>query len=118
MSRLDKAALSKMSDEELRDELERRRKARSRGRRPAGTDLDAKQIAQIMRWYANLELDPGASREQVEEAYRRLMKKYHPSRHRDDAKKRAAAEELSASLTAAYQGLLKHKEAQAKRQRR
>lgn len=118
MSRLDKNTLSRMSDEELRDELERRRKARARGRRSSGRDLDAKQIAQVMRWYANLELDPGASREQIEEAYRRLMKKYHPSRHRDDPKKRAAAEELSDSLTKAYQGLLKHKEAQAKRRRR
>ena len=73
MSRLDKATLSRMSDDELRDELKRRRKARASGRR-RGEDLDAKQIAQVMRWYANLELDPGASREQIEEAYRRLMK--------------------------------------------
>ncbi len=115
MSRLDKATLARMSDSELRDEVERRRKSRARGRRPGRPDMGAKQIAQVMRWYANLELEPGASRDEVETAYRRLLKKYHPSRHRNDPKKRAAAEELSESLTKAYQGLLAHKDKQARR---
>ncbi len=64
---------------------------------------------QVLKWYASLELEPGATMEKVEEAYGRLSKRYHPSRHEGNPAKHAAAVELMDSLTAAYDGLRLHK---------
>lgn len=95
-----------MSDDELKEEAARRRKARKRGKKRPD-DAYAKKILQF---YANLELEVGASEAEIEEAYARLMKKYHPSRHAGDAAKQRAAEGLVASLTRAYEGLRAHRE--------
>ena len=39
--------------------------------------------------YAALELEPGADRAAIEEAYRRLIKRYHPDRSGGDAERAA-----------------------------
>ncbi len=106
-----------LSDEELKAEMERRRRARNRaaGRsasRPSPTfarrspkhDPEA-----ILRYYANLELEPGSSLSKIEAAYERLSKQYHPDKHKDDAEKHRAATELAASLTDAYRALVEYK---------
>ena len=58
---------------------------------------------QLASYYANLELNYGASRDQVRAAWKRLMKKYHPDLHAEDPEKRRIANELTAELTNAYQ---------------
>lgn len=60
--------------------------------------------AHILRYYANLELQPGATAEQVKVAYRRLMREYHPDRHPPERQQVAA--EVARELRAAYEGLL------------
>ena len=108
---MDARRLSEMSDEELEDELRRRRAKRGyssgsvdripsrRGRKTPGWKL--------RQWYRNLELEPGAPREDVEAAYTRLNERYSPERHADDAEKHRAARQLVAGLREAYLGILR-----------
>ena len=109
--------LSELSDAELEAELIRRRRARAQGRSAADAaglgrrdGAPSPRRKQLLQYYANLELDPGASLADIKAAYRELMKRYHPDKHaRDDAKHRAATE-LAQQLTTAYVGLLEHLE--------
>ncbi|MCB9592935.1 MAG: J domain-containing protein [Sandaracinaceae bacterium] len=59
----------------------------------------------VRQWYRNLELTPGASRDEVELAYVRLSEKYHPDRQSEPDKKRLATE-LAGGLREAYRGIL------------
>lgn len=110
--RIDPKTLRKMSDAELEAEARRRRRERAQGasrRSSAGSErrwLDETEAAQVLQWYANLELAPGARLDDIEEAYARLSRSYHPDRHRDDPERRKAAETLLARLTAAREGLI------------
>jgi len=67
----------------------------------------------LARYYANLEIKPGADRKEVKTAWKRMMKKYHPDLHDSDPEKRKTAEELTRRLTESYQildkELAKHK---------
>lgn len=56
-------------------------------------------------YYANLELPPGASHQEVKRAWKQLMKKYHPDLHSTDPKKREIANELTRRLNEAYRVL-------------
>jgi DnaJ-domain-containing protein 1 len=128
-------ALADMTDEELAAELERRRReAATRGaveeatRRTeetregdSGPDVEApktsqrvaalleelppKQRRELRQYYANLELPYGADLEDVKQAYRRLMRQYHPDKHQADPARRQLATQLSQKLTNAYNEL-------------
>ena len=63
---------------------------------------------QLNQYYANLELEPGASLKEVKSAYRRLMRRYHPDRHAKDPAKVRLANELSQQLRVAYEALREH----------
>ncbi len=56
----------------------------------------------LARYYANLEIAPGADREAVKSAWKRMMKKYHPDLHDTDPEKRKTADELTRRLTESY----------------
>ena len=103
--------LSKLSDAELEEELLRRRRERAEKR---GGKVDRRDVSpqqkQVEQWYANLELEPGASLDDVKQAYRELMRRYHPDKHLGDPERHKAATELAASLTEAYQALVKQLE--------
>jgi DnaJ-domain-containing protein 1 len=66
--------------------------------------------ARLKRYYARLELPYGASLDEVKQAYRSLMKRYHPDRFQTP-EQREAATELVKALNEAYRELLKHLEA-------
>jgi hypothetical protein len=113
----DKLGLLRSSDEALGTELERRRRLRGAraNRRPAGEDeLDALTQARrarlrdrpLAKAYASLEITPGASRSEIERAYRSLLRQYHPDRHVGDAEQHPSAIALAASLTDSYLALL------------
>lgn len=70
--------------------------------------LNPDYAARVRLWYARLELEPGASAEQVRASFHRLMRKYHPDRFSSDAESEALATRLSQELTVAYRGLLDH----------
>lgn len=97
-----------MSDTELREEVERRRKLRARGAAPKKPSppgwLDEDEAAQVLQWYANLELAPGAQLDEIDAAYERLVRKFHPERHREPERKKAA-EKLLVRLETARDGL-------------
>lgn len=67
--------------------------------RPRSTEADR------LRWYRTLELEPGASMEEVRRSYRRLLKQYHPDRFAKDPEKYKVATEVTRNITAAYDGL-------------
>ena len=105
--RIDGKAIGELSDADLRREAEARRRARRGGRgaepaaRPAGPPPAPDQVR---KHYASLELEPGASKAEVQDRYLELLDRYDPDRQKDAAK-RAVAEELSRKLRDAYQGI-------------
>ncbi|MCA9606625.1 MAG: J domain-containing protein [Myxococcales bacterium] len=113
--RIGDKALKDLSDRELDEELRRRRRARGAPLdappTPAATRRAPRRGNQrhpgwkVRQWYRNLELQPGATRDEVELAYVRLSEKYHPDRH-PDAEKRRLATQLAAGLREAYRGIL------------
>jgi DnaJ-domain-containing protein 1 len=113
--RLGQKRVAELTDQELEEELLRRRRARARNRSEEergthGTQKDSPQRKQLLQYYANLELEPGASVADVRRAYRELMQRYHPDKHRQDPARLAAANQLARSLTEAYEALLAHLE--------
>ena len=61
---------------------------------------------ELAGYYANLEIPYGSDLHTVRAARKRLMKRYHPDLHGEDAEKRQVAGELTAELTRAYQELV------------
>lgn len=109
--------LKDLSDRELDEELQRRRRSRGqvvvRDEPPARSPrLSAPRHGgkgrsgwKVRQFYRNLELEPGATRDEVEIAYVRLSEKYHPDRQKDPDKKRVATQ-LAGALREAYRGIL------------
>lgn len=111
--------LRDLTDSELEEELIRRRRERAARRSggasaeestakeaaPRSTQPRSPQEQQVTQYYANLELAPGATLDDVRKAYRELMKRYHPDKHLGDPERHKAATELAQSLTRAYTAL-------------
>ncbi len=109
--------LRSLTDDVLRAELERRRRARGRpahGRPAADDELTAMAQARrdrmrersITRCYALLELPPGAPRSEVQRAFRTMLRQYHPDRYVGDVEQHASAVSLVTSVVEAYLALL------------
>lgn len=60
---------------------------------------------ELARYYANLEIPYGSDLATVREAWKRLMRKYHPDLHGSDAARLATATELVKGLNHAYEEL-------------
>ena len=60
---------------------------------------------EIREDYAALELPLGADREAVKDAYRDMMRRYHPDRHTGDPDKAELANELTVRLRQSYERL-------------
>lgn len=115
----DRVGLANLSDESLRAELERRRRARGKAahRRNAADDeltamaqarRDRMRDRSLAKCFALLELPVGASRTEVMRAWRTLLRQYHPDRYLSDPEQHASAVALVTSLTDAYLALLAH----------
>lgn len=79
-------------------------------RRGQGTTAPEGDVAnrwpkQVAEDYAALELPLGADRTAVKEAYRGLMRRYHPDRHTADPAKSKLANELSMRIRQSYERL-------------
>jgi hypothetical protein len=112
----ERLGLRGMSDEDVRRDLERRRRARRRpahGRPAADEELDAVAKARRDRMrdrpaakcFALLEVPYGAPLGDIELAYRKLLRQFHPDRFLGDAERHASAVALVTSLTDAYLSL-------------
>ena len=122
MTRIRGKALRDLSDAELQEELETRRRPRGfsaprstrRGgptparRRPDGSLPGWKVRENLRTWYRALELEDGASLQQVEASYKRLLERYDPDRHREDPERFRDATKLAVALGEAYYGLRDH----------
>ncbi len=125
-------SLHGFSAKELEEELERRRAARqevedaihgrrsprpgsrsssgpgaSSGSSTAGGSGVGGDVLRIQKAYAALEVQPGADFVTVRQAYRTLMRKYHPDHHTESPAKQRAANEVAQRLTEAYKVLEK-----------
>jgi DnaJ-domain-containing protein 1 len=98
------------------DEPDERERPTDRGRRSKKTssasvldlfELPPNKRRQVRQYYANLELPFGADLDEVKQAYRRLMRQYHPDKHQSDPARRQLATQLSQKLTVAYNELSK-----------
>jgi DnaJ-domain-containing protein 1 len=130
LDRAQRTELEGMSERELLEELERRKRERSaqdeeRERRRAA-EAAAKQRAQTRARTtgksgggraAPARTDPfhtlgvrrGASLEEVKRAYRALMREHHPDRHAGDPARQRAASERAAVITLAYTEITRRK---------
>ncbi|MFT4705350.1 MAG: DnaJ-domain-containing protein 1 [Bradymonadia bacterium] len=75
------------------------------------TVLNPEYSAEVSLWYARLEVEPGASLDEVRTAFRSLMRRYHPDRYVASEEGDRKATELSQLLTVAYEGLTRHLDA-------
>lgn len=57
---------------------------------------------QEAQYYANLELQYGASYTEIKQSYRTLLKKYHPDLHNKNAEDKAYAEKITQKLNEAF----------------
>jgi len=64
----------------------------------------------ILQHYANLELIPGATAEEVHKAWRKLILKYHPDRYVGDKNKIKRATKITQIINSSYTALLEHLE--------
>ncbi|HJZ85297.1 MAG TPA: J domain-containing protein [Polyangia bacterium] len=115
----DGRAVDDLSDQELEAELERRRLEREREQgeqaaRQAADDRERERRRErvagtrenkIAQYYAQLEVPYGSNLDTVKQAYRRLMRKYHPDLHSGDPEKQKVATELAQALSRAYNEL-------------
>jgi len=103
--------LDELSDQELIEEVKRRRKRRgvdgkSRTEsKTTGARTTSHSSDRSAQYLANLELEPGASAEEIEAAYKRLRAKYEPYTRSQDEKRRSAARTLMDSLQEAFREL-------------
>lgn len=107
--------VAELTDAELEAELVRRRRERALARSAGGpiaraSERDNPEQKQLLQYYANLELPPFASLDDVRRAYKELVHRYHPDKHAGDAARQKTANELLQSLTKAYDGLVRYLE--------
>ena len=88
--------------ENLVGKRDRGNQARPRTAAPAE---DAAWPAEIREDYAALELPLGADREAVKDAYRDMMRRYHPDLHTGDPGKAQLANELTVRIRQSYERL-------------
>lgn len=69
---------------------------------------ESKRDEKIAGYYANLEIPFGSDLDTVKNAYRRLMKQYHPDKFSGNPEKQKTATEISKRLNEAYQALEKY----------
>lgn len=69
----------------------------------------AKPDSKIDKAYARLNVSPSANLEQVEKAYKKAMKKYHPDRFATDPSKLESATKVAQMITEAYDIIKKSK---------
>lgn len=56
--------------------------------------------------YANLELSPGATPDQVKKAYKTMLRIYHPDKHAGDPEKQRIATEITSRVNRSYQRIM------------
>ncbi len=76
------------------------------GEAPRGRPRDP----DLATYYANLEIPYGSHLEDIETAWKRLARRYHPDRHASDPERQAVATELLQGINHAYTEIRRHLE--------
>lgn len=74
----------------------------------ASTHGNLDHSRQMATWHARLEIEEGATSDEVTAAFRRLVRLYHPDLYGDNPQYAEMANELTQLLVVAYQGILEH----------
>jgi DnaJ-domain-containing protein 1 len=67
----------------------------------------ARKDTQLVEYYKVLDLQIGATHDEIKTSYRKLMRKYHPDRHVGAPQKQKAATELTMRVTQAYNEIMR-----------
>ncbi len=85
---------------------------RARGHREPSRQNEPRRATgkdpKLATYYANLEIPYGAGREEVESAWKRQARRYHPDRHATDPERQAVATELLQGINHAYTEICRH----------
>ena len=63
---------------------------------------------QLRSDFASLDCTPGDSPQRVKQAYKQLLRQYHPDRHQDDPEKLRVATEITQKINGAYRRIRAH----------
>ena len=74
----------------------------------AGASEEPRRDPKLARAWANLELSYGAGPEEVEKAWKRLSRMYHPDRHVGDPERERTAVQLMQGINQARETLRRH----------
>ena len=124
---LDPIDTSSLSDDELEREIRRKveaelareektgRTARPFKKKKAQKRRQSKTTKRkLAQCYANLELSPGATVDEIHKAWRKLILKYHPDRYPGDKAKMERATRITQIINESYNTLLDHLDADKK----
>ena len=93
---------------ELEDYLKKRKSEfRSSDRSKQREETHTTGFEHLRHDYENLEVNFGASQEDVSRAYKKLMKKYHPDNYPENSEKHKLATEITKKLNNSYQKIKK-----------
>ncbi len=93
---------------ELEDYIKKRKpQFHSSGRSRQSENLHTTGFEHLRQDYKNLEVDFGASQEDIRRSYKKLMKKYHPDNYPEDSEKHKLATEITKKLNSSYQKIKK-----------
>ena len=67
-----------------------------------GSNMASDRLNAERKYYGNLELQPGASWDEIKKSYRKLISRYHPDRFHRDPEKKKIAGQLTAELNEAW----------------
>lgn len=84
-------------DQQYQNYYQRRKQQQSYSR------TQSQKVNEDMKHYDALEIDPGASYEEIKKAYKKAMMKYHPDKFAGDAEKQKYAQQLSQKINEAHE---------------
>jgi len=110
LARLGKIIRSNIPEFKQKNSPHRERKFRESAQGSSGAANNSREYPDenIAGYYANLELSYGAGLPEIESAWKRLLKKYHPDLHSNDPQKQKTAHHLVQGLNKAHAELVKY----------
>lgn len=97
-------------EEDFRSRGSSRNRSRDDDTRRRNEHVSQGEIENLREDYANLEVSPGASFEQVKRSYKKMLRRYHPDRHSMDPEKLKLATEITTKINESYSRIKSYKD--------
>ncbi len=97
-------------EEDFRSRGNSRNRSRDDDTRRNNEHVSQGEIENLREDYANLEVSPGASFEQVKRSYKKMLRRYHPDRHSMDPEKLKLATEITTKINESYSRIKSYKD--------